>query len=151
MRVAIAGADQSRLSRARCWVETRDTSISSVRREGLWGKAATCYLAMRVVHHLGFDLSRTKGVSAELFPPKFGKTFRLNYRLTQRWRINNPCLTHLVSNFYLIEGYAIQQYLASMEGAMALGKLSVQAIGNERLAPYLARGGSCFKLAPSGV
>lgn len=79
----------------------------------------------------------------KLFPQHFGpeqpaklikshvvKTPRSVYKATPGRQQCRPSQVTPISNFYLTGDYTMQQYLASMEGAVLSGKLTAQAIAN---------------------
>lgn len=80
----------------------------------------------------------------KLFPDHFGgdnpakllkfhvvKTPRSVYKATPGRQAYRPSQTTPIKNFYLTGDYTMQQYLASMEGAVLSGKLTAQAIAHD--------------------
>lgn len=67
---------------------------------------------------------------AKLIKSHVVKTPRSVYKATPGRQQCRPSQVTPISNFYLTGDYTMQQYLASMEGAVLSGKLTAQAIAN---------------------
>jgi 15-cis-phytoene desaturase len=65
---------------------------------------------------------------AQLLKSHVVKTPRSVYKATAGRQAHRPSQETPISNFYLTGDYTMQQYLASMEGAVLSGKLTAQAI-----------------------
>ena len=73
---------------------------------------------------------------AKLIKSHVVKTPRSVYKATPGRQQCRPSQVTPISNFYLTGDYTMQQYLASMEGAVLSGKLTAQAIANAN--PHLS-------------
>lgn len=67
---------------------------------------------------------------AKLLKSKVVKTPRSVYKATPGRQAYRPSQTTPIPNFYLTGDYTMQQYLASMEGAVLSGKLTARAIAS---------------------
>ena len=72
---------------------------------------------------------------AKLLKSHVVKTPRSVYKATAGRQANRPSQKTPINNFYLTGDYTMQQYLASMEGAVLSGKLTAQEISQSQSQP----------------
>lgn len=122
MRVAIAETGQARLLRPKYRFSRGYTPVFPTHRDGL-----------------------KSVVSSQLVTLK-----RWVYKATSRQSTGCPSLKKITSNFCVIGGYTIHQYLATIEVAVLSGKLTAREVSNH-LAFFPISKGFMLKLELSGV